>query len=96
MVAPCLSSALGSILGHLKGVFPPAAACLAAQGTAANRPAPGAPAIARDAWLDEDEEDDEGNAAYWLENKLLHFDSNAKRSDSSVSKAQNEGFAVDL
>lgn len=30
-VACCLGSPLGSILTHLKGVFPPAAACLAKQ-----------------------------------------------------------------
>ena len=74
VVVPCLSTALATILGHLKAVFPPAAACLAAQGNAANRPAPGAPAVAGDTWLDEEDEEDEGDVACWLEDHILNLD----------------------
>ena len=63
MVVPCLGNALETILGHLKAVFPPAAACLANQGTSSgpgSHLAPSGTGVAADLLLDEDDEDDEG------------------------------------
>ena len=61
MVVPCLGSALETILGHLKAVFPPVAACLANQGASSGPGSHLAPSgVAADLLLDEDDEDDEG------------------------------------
>ena len=60
VVMPYLANVLGTILGHLKAVFPPAAACLAAQGSCKTpRAGQGQPATT-DLVLDDDEEEDEG------------------------------------
>ena len=58
MVSACLGKPLATILGHLKAFFPPAAACLAAQGRASsNSPvAQGTAMLSADLVLDEDEE----------------------------------------
>lgn len=69
VVVPCLGNPLGTILGHLKAVFPPAVACLAAQGSSSG---PGGSLASSGTGLsadlvfedDDDEEDDEGGTAY--------------------------------
>ncbi len=65
VVMPCLGAPLATILGHLNSVFPPAAACLAAQG-ASNGPTGGlAPAGTPDLMWDDDEEEDQGTVGHW-------------------------------
>ncbi|KAL0052590.1 hypothetical protein WJX82_004414 [Trebouxia sp. C0006] len=59
VVVPCLGAPLATLLGHLKSVFPPAAACLAAQG-ASNVPTGSlAPSGTPDLMWDDDEEEDQ-------------------------------------
>ncbi|KAA6420881.1 MAG: ATPase family AAA domain-containing protein [Trebouxia sp. A1-2] len=59
VVMPCLGAPLATILGHLNSVFPPAAACLAAQG-ASNGPSGSlAPSGTPELMWDDDEEEDQ-------------------------------------
>ena len=67
VVVPCLGNPLATILGHLKSVFPPAAACLAAQGTS-NSPnaglVPSSAGAATDlVWDDDEDDEDQGIAS---------------------------------
>ncbi len=66
VVVPCLGAPLATILGHLKSVFPPAAACLAAQGASNSPTGSLAPSGTPDLmWDDDDEEEDQGTAGHW-------------------------------
>lgn len=59
VVMPCLGAPLATILGHLKSVFPPAAACLAAQGASSGPSGSLAPSGSPDLMWDDDEEEDQ-------------------------------------
>ena len=63
MIGKCLGKPLASILGHLRAVFPPAAACLAAQGSSSSPADPlnqTGPAMAGNLMLDDYAEEEEG------------------------------------
>ncbi|KAL0036308.1 hypothetical protein WJX77_001773 [Trebouxia sp. C0004] len=59
VVMPCLGAPLATILGHLKTVFPPAAACLAAQGASNGPTGSSAPSGSPDLMWEDDEEEDQ-------------------------------------
>ena len=74
---PCLGNPLATILGHLKSVFPPAAACLAAQGTS-NSPNAGLVPAGTGAdtdlvWDDDEDEEDQGIATRDMQPPFNHI-----------------------
>ena len=65
VVMPCLGVPLATILGHLKSVFPPAAACLAAQGASNGPTGSLASSGTPDLMWDDDEEEEEDQGTDW-------------------------------